>query len=128
MCGRRVHHYAVYNVRETVGGEADTVCQEALHQVFRDIDGGFCPVTDDAYFACIGNLAQHITVITFERNTVGRKEDITVLETYRFGSLVEFHTKRGFLYLYILVAPCKKNHGVDEQCQQEVEQYATHHD
>ena len=65
--------------------------------------------------------------ITFERNTVGRKEDITVLETYRFGSLVEFHTKRGFLYLYILVAPCKKNHGVDEQCQQEVEQYATHH-
>ena len=64
----------------------------------------------------------------FEGNTVGREQYVTVLEADCLGCLVEGHTERGFLYLYILVAPGEQNHRVDEKCQQEVEQYATHHD
>ena len=107
LCGRRIHHHTVYHIRETVGGKTDAVCQKALHQVFRDINGGFRAVADNAYFAGVGNLAQHIAVITFKRNAVGRKKDVAVLKTYGFGCFVEIHTERSFLHLYILVAPRK---------------------
>ena len=107
LCGRRIHHHTVYHIRETVGGKTDAVCQKALHQVFRDINGGFRAVADNAYFAGVGNLAQHIAVITFKRNAVSRKKDVAVLKTYGFGRFVEIHTERSFLHLYILVAPRK---------------------
>ena len=41
---------------------------------------------------------------------------------------IEIHAKWCLLHGDVRVAPSEENHGVDEQGEQEIEQYAAHHD
>ena len=54
--------------------------------------------------------------------------DVTITETYFFGTLVELHTILAVVEREIRVAPFEEYHSIDEACEDEVETYAAYHD
>ena len=110
LCSRRINHHAVNHIRETERSKTNAVRHQSLHHIFGNVDRSLFTFTKHTYFTGIGNLAQHIAVIAHKRHIIGRQKDVAILKTDCFRRLIEVHTERSFLYLYILVAPSKKNH------------------
>ena len=122
-CGKAVQHEGDAEV-----GKAYAVGQQAVHQAVGDIDRSLLAVAQDGDLAGVHNAHQQVGSHALERLAVGRDEHVSILEAHLVHRLVEVHAQRGFLYGDVRVAPGKKYHRVDEQGQEEVEQYAAHHD
>ena len=84
-------------------------------------------VTNYVSLACSSHLAEHVCTEFLEFALVGSYQNVAILESESFRLLVELHAERHVLRLNIVVAPCEKTHCIEEQCKQEVDQYATNH-
>ena len=72
--------------------------------------------------------AQHVLIVALEGGAIGTEEDIAIAEAHGLGTLIELHTVLGVLQGAVGVAPMEEHHGVDEEGEDEVEEYAAYHD
>ena len=96
-------------------------------EVFGDINFLLTPVTLDSDHLGVNDVTQHVHPVAFERLVVCAEQDIAVAEAYVLCSLVELHAVTHLRQGVIAVAPCEEYHGVDEECQKEIEQHTAYH-
>ena len=83
--------------------------------------------TQNVSLTCSSQIAEHISTETLEVALVSSYEDVAVVESESLSLLAELHTKLHVLGLHIVVAPSEEAHGIDEESEKEVDQYATYH-
>ena len=129
LAGRRILHHTVNLQWDINLYESRALLDHAQHiKIARQIQAHRPAATDDIHTGGCREIAIHIAIIGLELALVGTNQDIVILEAQSLGLCIELHSLGHVLGSHIVITPMEKNHGIDEERQQKVDQHTTYHD